>query len=301
MTRCLSEASTRRKRARRKRGAVSVLIEAHELAALLGSHRAPVVADVRWSLGGPPGLPQFEAAHIPGAQWVDLERELSSPPGKGGRHPLAPVDVFQAAMRRIGVAADASVVVCDGGNAVAAARLWWMLTDAGHDDVRVLNGGVAAWQAAGFGVERGPARAVAAGDFTAVPGKRSQVAGEEVAAALGDPMSPVIVDVRAAERYSGATEPMDPVAGHIPGAINLPSMDNIDAHGKFIAPAELTARYTAARVGRSPIVYCGSGITAAHTLLALEQAGVPDATLYVGSWSDWVTDPSRPVATGDTP
>lgn len=279
-----------------------VLIEADELGRALGRDRPPVVADVRWTLGGPPGLADFESGHIPGAQWVDLEHELSAAPrGPGGRHPLPSVEVFELAMRRIGVRGDSTVVVCDAANALAAARLWWMLSDAGLADVRVLNGGVTAWRAAGLPIETGAAPAVPPGDFEAQSGHRHLVVADEVAEALTRPHPAVVVDVRAAERYSGATEPMDPVAGHIPGAVNLPSMDNVGDDGRFLDREALTARYADAGVDEASIVYCGSGITAAHTLLALAEAGVPDAGLYAGSWSDWVSDPSRPVATGAQP
>lgn len=280
----------------------SVLIEPDELARLLASDDPTVVADVRWSLGGPPGLAEFEAGHVPGAQWVDLEHELSSEHvGAGGRHPLPEVAVFEQAMRRIGVGPDTTVVVCDAANALAASRLWWLLTDAGHDRVRVLNGGFAAWRAAGLPVAEGPAPVATPGDFVAHPGHRRRAVAEDVTAALDREDPPVVVDVRAAERYSGATEPMDPVAGHIPGAVNLPSMANVDAGGKFLDATVLTERFAAAGVDGSSIVYCGSGITAAHTLLALAQTGQPDAVLYAGSWSDWVSDPARPVATGEQP
>ena len=281
---------------------MSVLIEADELAELLGEDSAPVVADVRWTLGGPPGLPEFEAGHLPGAQWVDLEHELSAPPhGPGGRHPLPAVEVFEQAMRRIGVSTGRSVVVYDAANALAASRLWWMLTDAGHEDVRVLNGGLAAWRAAQLPVEVGPAPAVGPGDFSARLGRRRLYVADEVMVALAAADPAVVVDVRAAERYSGATEPVDPVAGHIPGAVNLPSTDNLDAGGRFLPPEALAERFSAAGVDASSIVYCGSGITAAHTLLALAHGGVGDAGLYAGSWSDWISDPGRPVATGARP
>jgi thiosulfate/3-mercaptopyruvate sulfurtransferase len=275
------------------------LIEASELARLLETGPMPVLADVRWTLGGPPGLPDFERAHLPGAQYVDLEQELSAEPGEGGRHPLPAPAVFQQAMRRIGVNKDSVVVVYDGGNALAAARLWWMLTDAGHTSVRVLNGGVAAWAAASLPLETGAAAQVAPGDFVAAAGHRSLLGAAEVAAMLGQPSSASLIDVRAADRYAGESEPIDPVAGHIPGAINLPSMANIGPDGRFLEPAVIAARY--AEVGQAPVVYCGSGITAAHTLLALYEVGVQDAAIYAGSWSDWITDPSRPVATGRTP
>ncbi len=276
-----------------------VLIEADELAVALASEQPPVLADVRWNLGGPPGEDEYEAGHIPGAQWVDLEHELSAPVrGPGGRHPLPAAAVFEQAMRRIAVRGDLPVVVCDAATSLAASRLWWLLTDAGHPSVRVLNGGVTAWRAAGLPLRRGPAEAAAHGDFVARPGRRHVVLGDEVASALARPEPAVVVDVRAAERFSGATEPIDPVAGHIPGAINLPSMLNLDAAGRFLPPSVLADRYAAAGVDESAVVYCGSGVTAAHTLLALAQAGIPDAHLYAGSWSDWISDPARPVQTG---
>ena len=278
---------------------MAVLIEASELARLLETGPTPVLADVRWTLGGPPGLPDFERGHLPRAQYVDLEQELSAEPGEGGRHPLPAPAVLQQAMRRIGVNQDSVVVVYDGGNALAAARLWWMLTDAGHTSVRVLNGGVAAWAAASLPLETGAAAQVAPGDFVAAPGHRSLLGATEVAAMLGQPGPASLIDVRAADRYAGESEPIDPVAGHIPGAINLPSMANVGPDGRFLEPAVIAARY--AEIGQRPVVYCGSGITAAHTLLALNEVGLEDAAIYAGSWSDWITDPSRPVATGPTP
>lgn len=277
---------------------MAVLIEAAELAELAAADASLVVADVRWTLGGPPGLPEFETGHVPGAQWVDLEHELAAEPGPGGRHPLPEPSAFQQAMRRIGVSASSTVVVCDGGTALAAARLWWLLADAGHPTVRVLNGGITAWRAAGLPVETGAAPPVPAGDFVAAPGQRARVTGDQVAAMLGRP-DRALVDVRAPERYAGDSEPIDPVAGHIPGAVNLPSMANVGADGRFLDPTVIARRY--AEVGPDPVLYCGSGITAAHTLLALSEAGIDDVTLYPGSWSDWITDPKRPVATGPQP
>jgi thiosulfate/3-mercaptopyruvate sulfurtransferase len=275
----------------------AVLIEATELADLLDSAAPPVVADVRWTLGGPSGRPEYERAHIPGSRWVDIERQLSGPPGEGGRHPLPSPEVFQAAMRGLGVDQGSSVVVYDGATSLAASRLWWLLTDAGHADVRVLNGGLAAWLAAGLPTESGPPPTVRAGDFVAHPGRRRQVDAAEIAARLGAPDAPVLVDVRAAMRFSGETEPIDPVAGHIPGAQNVPSMTNVDASGRFDDPAAIVDRYAAAGATDDAVLYCGSGITAAHSLLALESAGLT-AAIYPGSWSDWIRDPDRPVATG---
>jgi len=274
-----------------------VLIEPAELAALLDAGEPPVLADVRWTLGGPPGRPQFEAAHLPGAHWVDLEHELSGPAGPGGRHPLPSPAVFQAAMRAIGVCADRPVVAYDGATSQAAARLWWLLTDAGHRNVRVLNGGLAAWLAEGGPTESGPAPAVPPGHFVARPGQRRRATAEEIEAGLTARTGPRLVDVRAPERFRGATEPIDPVAGHIPGAVNLPATGNHDPSGRFLDADAIRSRYAEAGVTGDAVLYCGSGITAAQVLLALESAGAT-AAIYPGSWSDWITDPRRPVATG---
>jgi thiosulfate/3-mercaptopyruvate sulfurtransferase len=280
--------------------AESVLISPTKLARLLEFDQPPIVADVRWSLGGPPGKPDFEACHVPGAVWVDLEAHLSGPPGAGGRHPLPPVAVFEQAMRDIGVRADSLVIAYDGANSQAASRLWWLLTDAGHDKVRVLDGGLAAWLAAGLPTESGPGIPRARGNFVAHPGQRAQVHAAEIASKLETPDALRLIDVRAPERYSGETEPVDRVAGHIPGAINLPATAYIDADGRFLPPAKIAAQYAAASGGKSAVLYCGSGITAAQSLLALESAGVT-AVIYPGSWSDWITDPTRPIATGSAP
>jgi thiosulfate/3-mercaptopyruvate sulfurtransferase len=274
----------------------SVLISPTELDSLLASERPPIVADVRWSLGGPPGKPDFVASHIPGAVWIDLEVQLASPPGAGGRHPLPRIDVFQQAMRDIGVCEDSLVVAYDAATSQAAARLWWLLSDAGHHQVRVLNGGLAAWIAAGLPTVSGPGAPSTQGDFVARPGQRAQLNAAEIAATLGESDGLTLVDVRAPERYSGDKEPIDPVAGHIPGAINMPATANLDVDGRFLPPAEIAARYAAAGGVEGAVLYCGSGVTAAQSLLALESAGVT-AAIYPGSWSDWITDPTRPIAT----
>ncbi|GAA1428647.1 sulfurtransferase [Microlunatus lacustris] len=274
-------------------GPTSPLIGVAELDARLQRAEPVVLADVRWTLGGPPGEPEYQAGHLPGAHWVDLEHELSGhPAGTGGRHPLPDVGTLAAALRRIGVRAEVPVVVYDAANALAASRLWWLLVDAGHPDVRVLDGGFAAWQRTGQPVETGPDGGAEPGDFVPRPGRLPRVDAVEVPALLaaGTPL----VDVRAAERFTGATEPVDPVAGHIPGAVNRPSPLNQTPDGRFRPPAEIAARFADVA---DPVLYCGSGITAAHTLLALRTAGL-DGRVYPGSWSDWVSDPSRPVATG---
>ncbi|HVD81769.1 MAG TPA: sulfurtransferase [Propionibacteriaceae bacterium] len=278
----------------------AVLISPAELAELLGSARPPVVADVRWVLGGPPGKPDFEASHIPGAVWVDLETQLAGPPGVGGRHPLPAVGVFEQSMREIGVCQDSPVVAYDAATSQAASRLWWLLTDAGHRDVRVLDGGLAAWTAAGLPTFSGPGRPPPRGDFVAHPGQRPQLNASDISARLGRPDAPTLLDVRAAERYSGEKETVDPVAGHIPGAINLPATANLHPDGRFLPPAQIARLYTETGGGEGAVLYCGSGITAAHSLVALESAGLT-AAVYPGSWSDWISDPSRPVATGTDP
>lgn len=268
------------------------LIQSDELAERVAGDHPPVLADVRWALNGPPGRPEFDRGHLPDAQWVDLEHELSGPPGAGGRHPLPDPEVFAAAMRRIGVSSDRPVVVYDAANALAASRLWWLLTDAGHPNVRVLDGGLSAWRSAGRPLEMGPGRPVEPGTFIGRPGHRARVDAAEIGAriATGDALE--LVDVRAPERYSGDAEPIDPVAGHIPGAVNRPSTANLDADGRFLTAVEITVNYDGID---APVLYCGSGITAAHTLLALESAGL-SGTIYPGSWSDWITDPTRPIA-----
>jgi thiosulfate/3-mercaptopyruvate sulfurtransferase len=274
-----------------------VLVQPDELAALLESAAPPVLADVRWTLAGGPAEAEFLAAHLPGAQWVDLERDLSAPPGPGGRHPRPSSETLTATLRRIGVQAERPVVAYDGASSLADARLWWLLTDAGHPEVRVLDGGLAAWQAAGGPTESGPATPVLPGTFLARPGRRRTVTAGAIATGLAAGTGPRLVDVRAAERFSGATEPIDLVAGHIPGAVNLPATSLQGPDGRFLPAAVLQRRFAEAGVDADTVLYCGSGITAAQSLLALESAG-GSAALYPGSWSDWIRDPAHPVATG---
>lgn len=274
-----------------------VLIQVAELVARLDDPVPLVLADVRWNLTGPPGRPEYEAGHLPGAQWMDLETELSGPltlRRTGGRHPLPDAGVFAGAMRRIGVRSGADVVVYDGGSSLAASRLWWLLLDAGFDRVRVLDGGYRSWLGAGRPVEAGPGRPVQPGDFAGSPGRMPRLEGDEVSRLLADGDGTPLVDVRAPERFAGTTEPIDPVAGHIPTALNRPSMANLGDDGRFRPAAEIAERFAGLA---EPVLYCGSGITATHTLLALRAAGL-DGRIYPGSWSDWVSDPDRPVATG---
>ena len=266
------------------------LISPEELAAALDD---VTVLDVRYVMGGPPGRGLHEAGHVPGAAYVDLDRDLAAPPGAGGRHPLPDVGTFEAAMRRSGVRDGRSVVVYDDWQGRAAARAWWLLRHHGHDDVRVLDGGWSAWREGGHPVEQGVVM-VEAGDFTAASPCRMPVVGADDVREVD-----VLVDARAPERFAGETEPVDPVAGHIPGAVNVPTTENLDARGRFRSPEDLREVY--ARVGATEAAtvaaYCGSGVTAAHDVLAMEVAGIR-AALYPGSWSGWITDPERPVATG---
>ncbi|BBB00724.1 putative thiosulfate sulfurtransferase [Actinacidiphila reveromycinica] len=271
------------------------IITAAELAAAPAS---TAVLDVRYAMGGPSGHGEYAAGHIPGARYVDLDTALAGAPGPRGRHPLPDTGVFGAAMRAAGVGAQTDVVLYDDWNGWGPARAWWLLRWAGHERVRVLDGGLAAWKAAGLPLSTAEP-APGDGDFVPRPGALPvlDAAGAAALARRG-----LLLDARAGERYRGETEPIDPVAGHIPGAVSAPTTENVTSDGLFRAPAELAARFGAlgATPGAEVGVYCGSGVSATHEILALAVAGVP-AALYVGSWSEWGADPSRPVATGAQP
>ncbi|MER5866926.1 sulfurtransferase [Kitasatospora sp. NPDC002040] len=277
-------------------GMTSPLITVDELAAALAADRPPVLLDIRWQLGGPPGAEAYADGHLPGAHYLDLDRELAAPPGAAGRHPLPDPEVLGAALRRAGVRADRPVVVYDAGPATSAARAWWLLRWAGHEDVRVLDGGLAAWRAAGRPESAGQS-AAEPGDFKPEPGALPTV---DAAGAAELAVAGLLLDARAGERYRGEVEPVDPRAGHIPGAVSAPTTENLAADGRFLPPAALAERFRALGVdGASEVaVYCGSGVTAAHQLLALTVAGHPGLALYPGSWSEWSADPANPVATG---
>jgi thiosulfate/3-mercaptopyruvate sulfurtransferase len=284
-------------------GITHPLVDAGSLAVELAGDVPPVLLDVRWRLGGPPGIDSYRAGHLPGAVFADLDADLSGPPGAGGRHPLPAAAQLQEAMRRLGVRTAYPVVVYDDGDSTIAARAWWTLRYFGHDQVRVLDGGFRAWAAAGQPVTTDEP-SVVAGDFTADPGNLPVL---DAAGAAALARSGVLLDARAGERYRGETEPVDPVAGHIPGALSAPTIGNVGADGRFLPPAELRQRFAGLGVPVDPEpgapaagAYCGSGVTAAHEVLALALAGVPGA-LYVGSWSGWTADPARPVATGPDP
>jgi len=267
---------------------------------------AVTLLDVRWSLSGPPGRNAYAAGHLPSARFVDLDHQLAAPPGVGGRHPLPSAEDFQAVMRSLGVSDDRTVVVYDAADSTSAARAWWLLRYFSHSDVRVLDGGYAAWTAEGYPVVAGDGTdestrgsAAGTGNFIAVPGAMP-VVDADGAAKLA--VEGILLDARAAARYRGEIEPIDPVAGHIPGAISAPTRDNVGPDDRFLPTEILRTRFASLGAngmnGREVGVYCGSGVTAAHQVLALELSGIR-AALYTGSWSDWITRPSRPVATGE--
>lgn len=256
-----------------------------------------VVIDTRLALTEPTGHERYAAGHLPGAAYLDIDDDLAAPQGIEGRHPLPDPGAFVASVRRAGVSRGSRVVVYDDGPATAASRLWWLLRDYGHDDVLVLDGGLAAWTAAGRPtstelVEPTP------GDWDGTPGQLPVVDADAIPAVARDG---VLIDVRAAERFRGDHEPIDPVPGHVPGAVNSPLAGNTDEVGRFLADEELRHRFEDLGVsdGIAVAAYCGSGVTATQTLLALRLAGFGDAALYPGSWSGWITDPTRPIATGD--
>ncbi|HET7247255.1 MAG TPA: sulfurtransferase [Streptosporangiaceae bacterium] len=277
-------------------GQAGPLTDVGALARALAGAAPPVLLDVRWRLGGPLGIEAYRAGHLPRAVFVDLDADLAAEPGPAGRHPLPPAGRFQAAMRRAGVSTGSTVVVYDEADATAAARAWWLLRYFGHHDCQVLDGGYRAWTAAGGQVATGECAAPGSGDFTARPG-HMPVLDANAAASLA--RRGHLLDARARERYRGEWEPIDPVAGHIPGAVSAPTTANVSTDGRFLPAAGLRARFASLGAAGAGMVgvYCGSGVTAAHEVLALELAGIR-ASLYVGSWSNWVADPARPVATG---
>lgn len=274
----------------------AVLIDAEELHQLLAAEARLVLLDVRWSLADPDGHRAYGLGHIPGALYVDLERDLSAAPSpESGRHPLPDLADLQDAARRWGIDDGDPVVVYDDSGGTSAARAWWLLRWGGVADVRILDGGLQSWVAAGGILEDGDVR-VAPGGVVLTPG-HMPVTDADGAADL--PHHGVLIDARAGERYRGETEPVDPRAGHVPGAVNAPTVQNLRPDQTIKAESELVESFAA--VGVEPTtdvaVYCGSGVTAAHEIAVLETIGV-HAALYPGSWSQWSADTARPVATG---
>ncbi len=277
-----------------------ILISPHALAELIATDPRVRVLDVRWRLDEPDGRPAHLAGHIPGAVYVDLERELAEhgAPVTEGRHPLPSPARLQEAARRWGLDDGDTVVVYDDLSSLSAARAWWLLADAGVADVRILDGALQAWVDAGFPLEAGDV-VPGPGEITLSRGRLRRIDIDDAARLARDG---VLIDVRAGERYRGEVEPIDPVAGHVPGAVNRPTGENLGADGRFLSPAELRRPFEAlgARPGEPVGVYCGSGVTASHTVVALTLAGFEPA-LYAGSWSQWSNHPDRPVATGSMP
>ena len=263
---------------------------------LAGHHRDPGVrvVDLRWYLDGRSGQAAYDAGHVPGAVFVDLNAISGREPGRG-RHPLPEPALFQARMREAGVGGGTAVVVYDDAGGAVAARLWWMLRYFGHDRAAVLDGGIQAWPGELSAVAEQPAP----GDFTAAAPRAHLKLDYE--AVRGLPASTLLIDARPAERYRGESEPVDAIPGHIPGAVSAPARGNLDGDLRFRSPDELRDRYEAlgAGGGREVVVYCGSGVSACHDLLAMELAGLTGARLYPGSWSEWSSRPDAPVATGE--
>ncbi|MFI6275163.1 sulfurtransferase [Streptomyces sp. NPDC050988] len=284
-----------------------------ELRELIDSGQPPVLLDVRWALGDPHGRDHYEAGHIPGAVYVDLDRELAGPPSpEYGRHPLPDLSDLQAAARSWGIGDGRPVVVYDDLGNTAAARAWWLLRWAGVPEVTLLDGALGAWRAAGVPLESGPGAtkpdaeaprqdpdAPEPDNIVLRPGGLpvTDADGAAQLAATG-----LLLDARAGERYRGEQEPVDPRAGHIPGAVSAPTGENLAADGTFLPPEELRKRFEDRGAGEAAVigVYCGSGVTAAHQIAALAIAGF-DATLFPGSWSAWSADPARPAVTGPLP
>ncbi|HEY8870958.1 MAG TPA: sulfurtransferase [Candidatus Limnocylindrales bacterium] len=278
---------------------ISPLISTDVLASRLGEADLRIV-DVRWYLGRPgAGREAYLAGHIPGAILLDLDADLSATDGRGpGRHPLPSPATFTRHLGEHGIGTEDFVVAYDDVGGWVAARLWWMLENLGHRRVAVLDGGIGAWSAAGFALTTevpnlSPARLELADRWT------NTIDRDELRARLG---SVILLDARAAPRYRGEVEPVDPVAGHIPTAVNVPIQENLEAGGRFLPAAELAARFRELGAGGSGevVTSCGSGTSACHHSLAMRVAGLPDPILYVGSWSDW-SRAGYPVATGPEP
>jgi thiosulfate/3-mercaptopyruvate sulfurtransferase len=261
------------------------LISALDLATALRSDGAPIVLDVRWTLGDGSNRHAYDAGHIPGAVFVDFEREICGPAGADGRHPLPHPGVLQAALRRAAIDDGDHIVVVDDGDLLPAARTWWTLRWGGLSSVRVLDGGMAAW--AGPRVTAVDVRP--SGSVTVRAGSLRVLDAEQAAmrARAGE-----LIDVRTAERFRGESEPVDAVAGHVPGASNVP--DSVIVGGLMASPERIRELL---RETPHPAAYCGSGVAAARMALAGATAGI-DVDVYVGSWSEWITDPKRPVARG---
>ncbi|MBS7661320.1 sulfurtransferase [Pseudomonas lalucatii] len=280
------------------------LITPAALALRLEQDGPPLILDCRFALDDPSyGQRSYAAGHIPGAQFADLEQHLSGPVRQGvtGRHPLPDPKVLLERLRQWGLRQDSQVVLYDDGPGAFAARAWWLLAWLGkRDGVYLLDGGLKAWHKAGLGLSHEQPDPVR-GDFSGEPDEGLLVSASRLQQRLGS-SDLTLLDARALPRFRGEVEPLDPVAGHIPGARCAAFSDNLDSDGHFLPAEQLRQRF-AAQLGARPadglVAYCGSGVTACHNLFALCLAGYPLAALYAGSWSEWITDPGRPVASGD--
>jgi thiosulfate/3-mercaptopyruvate sulfurtransferase len=280
----------------------TTLIDVDSLAALA---TPAVLLDCRFDLSEPrAGRQAYAAGHIPGARFADLNLDLASPvTSASGRHPLPRPDVLADFFAAAGIGDETQVIAYDDANGSFAARAWWLLRWLGHPPVAVLDGGVKAWVAAGGAVEAGeapPAPGETKPPFTARLRPETVLTAADVQRALEDPRR-LLVDARAAERFAGTVEPLDRVAGHVPGAVNHPFTANLREDGRFLPAGELRRRWLTRLGGTEPsdaILMCGSGVTACHNILAMTLAGLPGGKLYAGSWSEWIRDPERRVARG---
>ena len=283
----------------------TTLISATQLQTLIANGSPLMVFDCSFELMKPEaGDQQFNDSHIPGAVRANLDQHLSAQPGaataSGGRHPLPTRETFAAWLGSIGFHKGMQAVVYDRQGANYCGRLWWMLKWVGHEDAAVLDGGLQAWHEAGGIVTSGPSAAHKPRTFALAPERAALVTAAQILKGLARP-SQSVVDARAAPRFRGEVEPLDPVAGHIPGALNRPFASNMGADGKFKSAAELNAEFALLLAGRDPatvIHHCGSGVSAVPNIIAMEVAGLGRQALYAGSWSDWCSDAANPVAQG---
>lgn len=278
-----------------------LLVTARELIEAVSTVPPPVILDVRWQLGDPNGRQHYFSGHIPGAQYLDLTADLAGRrSAKEGRHPLPAPEDFEDAVRSIGINNDSRVVIYDDIGNTSAARAWWLLRWAGKKDVHLLDGGLKAWIAEGEDLAVGPGNPIERGDFTFTGGAMPTATADVTA---DWPDTGVLIDARTPDRYAGRTEPMDSRAGHIPGAVNMPTANYLGPDGRFLPPERIREMFAQVGVsnGEDAVFYCGSGIHACHSLAAMEVAGLGSGRLFPGSWSQWSVDRTRPVALGDSP
>ncbi len=278
-----------------------ILISVDEMEPLVGQAGVAIV-DTRFDLADPAaGRRSYEEGHVPGSVFLDLDKDLAAPVGpQTGRHPLPDVSVISATLGRLGIGNDTNVIVYDGGSGAIAARAWWVLRWLGHERTRLLDGGIKAWLAAGGALESGTSTPQET-RFFGNPRTELVLTTDELAADVTGIADRRLLDARDAARFRGEMEPIDPVAGHVPGAINLPFADLVTPEGRWRAPSERRARLRDAlgyELDGTWAVMCGSGVTACHVAIAGLEAGYREPLVYVGSWSEWIRDPGRPIRTG---